>query len=106
MSTEPWGTDLVGRPRACLRGMHPSSGTRRGGRTRLIASDGGLTIIRLADQRVRTVEAAPSRVRVIDLQPSRTRHWIEDEILIDDVPHVVIDTEEVGRRQPGAWRRL
>ena len=52
------------------------------------------------------VEAAPSRVRVIDLPPSRTRHRMEDEILIDDVPHVVIDTEEVGPRQPGTWRRL
>ena len=52
-------------------------------------------------------EAAPSRVGVIDLPPRRTRHRMEDEILVDDVPHVVIDTEEVAPpRQPGTWRRL
>ena len=31
---------------------------------------------------------------------------MENETLIDDVPHVVIDTEEVGPRQSGTWRRL
>ena len=41
-------------------------------------------------------EAAPSHVGVVDLPPRRTRHRMEDEILVDDVPHVVIDTEEVG----------
>ena len=31
---------------------------------------------------------------------------MENETLVDDVPHVVIDTEEAAPRQPGTWRRL
>ncbi len=90
---------------ACIRAAALVDEAGRSG----VAPDRGLITIRLADQPARMtepVEATPSPVRVIDLPPSRTRHRMEDEILGDDVPHVVIDTEEVGSRQPGTWRRL
>ncbi len=110
MSTEPWGGASGGSAlqRACEACIRAAGLVEEAGRSG-VAPNRGLITIRLADQPVRMtepVETALSPVRVIDLPPSRTRHRMEDEILVDDVPHVVIDTEEVGPRQPGTWRRL
>ena len=95
-----WWVGLERACEACIRAAGLVEETARSG----VAPDHGLITIRLADQLVPTTEpaeAAPSRVGVIDLPPSRTWYRMEDETLVDDVPHVVIDTEEVGPRQPG-----
>ena len=99
MPTEPWGRiRWVGLERACETCIRAAALVEETGHSG-VAPDQGLITIRLADQPVpmtEPAEAAPSRVGVIDLSPRRTRHRMEDETLVDDVPHVVIDTEEVG----------
>ena len=98
MPTEPWRRIWwVGLERACEACIRAAGLVEETGRSG-VAPDHGLITIRLADQPVpmtEPAEAAPSRVGG-DLPPRRTRHRMEDEILVDDVPHVVIDTEEVG----------
>ncbi len=99
MSTEPWGRIWwVGLERACEACIRAAGLVEETGRSG-VAPDHGLITIRLADQPVPTTQpavVAPSRVGVIYLPLSGTRHRMEDKMLVDDVPHVVIDTEEVG----------